>query len=180
VEYFPVDFAELKSNIVASHIDEGRRLIDGVHVKFYEQLHPGRSWAYSFEKDGIKVVFATDNEIDLLLADKEQPLRDPRAPRAVPDALVKFCEGADLLVADGQYTDDEYPSKVGWGHPRASTVVDLALRANVKQLAIFHHDPMHADLDVDRKITLCRERAAEHNRELIVFGAREGIELRIG
>lgn len=88
--------------------------------------------------------------------------------------------GADLLVADGQYLDEEYPTKIGWGHPRASTVVDLALQGNVKQLAIFHHDPMHADADVDRKIVSCRERALKASKELVVFGAREGLELRIG
>jgi phosphoribosyl 1,2-cyclic phosphodiesterase len=179
VEYFPVDFAELKANIVASHIDEGRRLIDGVRVKFFEQEHPGRSWAYSFEKDGMKIVFATDNEIDLAMKDEQRIRADPEAPRKIPPELIEFVRGADLLVADGQYLDEEYPTRVGWGHPRASTVVDLAVQGNVKQLAVFHHDPMHSDVDVDRKIVMCKERAAKSTRDLVVFGAREGLELRI-
>jgi hypothetical protein len=83
-------------------------------------------------------------------------------------------------VADGQYFDDEYPLRVGWGHPRASSVVDLALAADVKQLAVFHHDPMHGDVEVDRKIVLCRERSERRSKRLVVFGAREGMELRIG
>jgi phosphoribosyl 1,2-cyclic phosphodiesterase len=180
VEYFPVDFAELKANIVASHIDGGKRLIDGVRVSFYEQEHPGRSWAYSFQKDGVKIVFATDNEIDLAMKDEQRVLADLDAPRKIPRALVDFVRGADLLVADGQYFDEEYPTKVGWGHPRATTVVDLALQAGVAQLAIFHHDPMHSDVDVDRKIVLCKERALKASKDLVVFGAREGLELRIG
>jgi phosphoribosyl 1,2-cyclic phosphodiesterase len=180
VEYFPVDFAELRSNVVASHIDDGRRRIDGVSVKIYEQTHPGRSWAWSFEKDGTKVVFATDNEIDLAMNDEARVIADLDAPRRIPPELVEFVRGADLLVADGQYLDEEYPTKVGWGHPRATTVVDLAVQGNVKQLAIFHHDPMHSDADVDRKIVLCRERALRASKELVVFGAREGLELRIG
>ena len=180
VEYFPVDFAELRAQIVASHVDEGRRLIDGVRVKFFEQVHPGRSWAYSFERDGIKVVFATDNEIDLALTNKEASMQDLALPREPPADLVDFCRGANLLVADGQYFDEEYPHKVGWGHPRATTVVDLALRAEVEQLAVFHHDPMHNDHDVDRKIAQCRSRAHARKPALVVFGAREGMELRIG
>ncbi|HEY1100292.1 MAG TPA: MBL fold metallo-hydrolase, partial [Myxococcota bacterium] len=64
--------------------------------------------------------------------------------------------------------------------PRATTVIDLALQAEVKQVALFHHDPMHGDVDVDRKIALCKERAARTNPQLLVFGAREGLELRIG
>lgn len=179
-DYFPVDFGELRGNIVASHLDGGHREIDGVAVSFYEQHHPGRSWAYSFVKDGAKIVYATDNEIDLTLPNPSAKLLEPEKPRAIPEAFRKFCHGADLLISDGQYFDDEYEKKVGWGHPRATTVVDLALQAEVKQVAIFHHDPMHGDAEVDRKIAICKERAARVNIDLVVFGAREGLELRIG
>ena len=147
-DYFPVDFGELRGNIVASHLDGGHREIDGVAVSFYEQHHPGRSWAYSFVKDGAKIVYATDNEIDLTLPDAAAKLVEPDKPRLIPDAFRRFCADADLLIADGQYFDDEYEKKVGWGHPRATTVVDLALQANVKQVAIFHHDPMRTDAQV--------------------------------
>jgi ribonuclease BN (tRNA processing enzyme) len=146
-----------------------------VRVSFFEQVHPGRSWAWSFEKDGVKVVFATDNEIDLALKNKE-------AAHELDEVVGELARhrGADLLVADGQYFDEEYPERVGWGHPRATTTVDLAVAAHVKQLAVFHHDPMHSDADVDRKVLVCRERAATLSRELVVFGAREGLELRLG
>lgn len=179
-DYFPVDFAELKSNIVPSHVDEGRHRIDGVQVKFYEQTHPGRSWAYSFERDGIKIVFATDNEIDLAMDPKQKLITDLDAPRPVPPGLVEFARDAEFLIADAQYFDEEYPKRVGWGHPRATTVVDLALQAGVKQLALFHHDPMHSDADIERKLVICKERALRSNKDLVVFGAREGLELRIG
>ncbi len=179
-DYFPVDFGELRSNIVASHLDGGMRVIDGCAVSFYEQHHPGRSWAYSFVKDGIKIVYATDNEIDLTLPDPKSVAGNLDAARPIPEAFKRFCHGADLLISDAQYFDDEYLTKVGWGHPRASTVIDLALQAEVKQVALFHHDPMHGDADVDRKIALCKERAAKANPQLVVFGAREGLELRFG
>jgi phosphoribosyl 1,2-cyclic phosphodiesterase len=179
-DYFPVDFGELRSNIVASHLDGGTRIIDGVAVTVFEQHHPGRSWAYSFVKDGFKVVYATDNEIDLTLPDPSRVAADPAAPRAIPEAFRRFCHGADLLISDAQYFDDEYEKKVGWGHPRATTVIDLALQSEVKQVALFHHDPMHGDTDVDRKIALCKERAARTNPLLQVFGAREGLSLRLG
>ena len=86
---------------------------------------------------------------------------------------------SDLLIADGQYTDDEYPKKVGWGHARATTAVDLAVQAGVKQLAIYHHDPMHTDEILDQTIELCRNRVAAHGSNLVVLGAREGLELKI-
>lgn len=176
--YFPVDFQDLAGNIEAGDLGEGEKVIGGVTVRVMEQHHPGVSYAYSFEKDGVKVVYATDNEIDQLLVDKELPLRDPKALRTFPAELVEFCRGAALLVCDGQYSDADYPQRVGWGHPRATTVVDLAVQAGVDRLAVFHHDPMHSDADVEALIETCRERAFNHGSELVVFAAREGFEIR--
>lgn len=178
-DYFPVDFSELSATIRAAELPEGRGQIRDVAVRALPQLHPGGSWAFAFESQGRKVVYATDHELDLLLPDRDASLRDPHAPRQLPDELVEFVRGADLLVADGQYTDDEYRRKIGWGHPRATTCVDLAIAAGVKQLAITHHDPMQTDTDVERKIYACRARAVLRASDLVVFAAREGVELKL-
>lgn len=179
-DHFPVSFGDLGSFMVARQFDRDRQMAIGrVRVECFEQHHPGRSFAYSFECDGKKVVYATDNEIDQTLADPERVVSHPRELRVVPEPFVEFCRGADLLIADGQYTDEEYPQKVGWGHARASTVVDLAVQAGVKQCAIFHHDPLHTDERVDAIIKEGRARAKGHGSELSLFGAREGLELRL-
>jgi ribonuclease BN (tRNA processing enzyme) len=125
------------------------------------------------------VVFATDSELDQLLTDPDIVKREPESLRELPDDLVAAVKGADLLIADAQYTDSEYAQKIGWGHPRATTVVDLAVQAQVRQLALSHHDPMHSDRDVDLMVLECQERAESHGVELEVFGAREGITLRV-
>ena len=176
--YFPVSFTELKANILAASMEAGEVEIEGVRVRCLEQPHPGVSYAYSLEKGGKKIVYATDSELDMLLPDDELVEHHPQALRRLPDNLVEFMEGADLLIADGQYTDEEYPRHRGWGHPRATTVVDLAVQAQVKMLAVHHHDPMQTDADVDAKVDACRERAQSFGSNLFVFGAREGIELK--
>jgi phosphoribosyl 1,2-cyclic phosphodiesterase len=178
-EYFPVSFKDLGSRIVSSDLAGGEKAIDGVVVRYHEQTHPGRSFAYSFVKDGSKIVYATDSELDATLLNPEEAQRDPSALRRLPEELVRFFADADLLIADGQYTDEEYPQKVGWGHARANTVVDLALQAGVKQCAIFHHDPMHTDEHVDRITDEGRKRAAAAGSKLVVFGAREGLEIKL-
>jgi phosphoribosyl 1,2-cyclic phosphodiesterase len=178
-DYFPVDFSELQGQILSDFIGEGGRSLDGVQVDYFGQKHPGDSWAFSFVKDGNKVVYATDSEIDLLLPNRKDVNDNLSAPRQVPKDLIEFVRGADLLVADGQYSDEEYKTKEGWGHPRATTVVDLALQANVQQLAIFHHDPMHTDDMVEEKIAKCQARIDRVGGKLRVFGAREGVELRL-
>lgn len=177
-EYFPVSFTDLGSTIRFSHLEEPT-IIDGVTVGHFEQVHPGRSFAYSFEKDGRKVVYATDSEIDRQIQNQAEADRDGAVPRRLPKDLVGFVAGADLLIADGQYTDDEYPKKVGWGHARATTVVDFAVQAGVKQLALYHHDPMHSDDFIEDLVVACRNRARAAGSNLVVFGAREGLELKL-
>lgn len=178
-EYFPVDFTELSARLVPATLAPGGSLIHGVKVRAFHQHHPGGSLAFSLEAGGKKVVYATDAELDDLLPNREASLRDPDVPRPLPDDLVEFVRGADLLIADGQYTDREYPSRIGWGHPRATTTVDLASAAGVRRLLITHHDPMQSDRDVEEKIRLCRERAERLRPGMRVEGAREGMELGV-
>ncbi len=177
-DYFPVTFTDLGASIQAGYFQDSLLHIDGVRVRCLEQVHPGKSHAYSFEKDGVKIVYATDSELDLSLSNRALAERDPDVLRELPLEIVRFVEGADLLIADAQYTDLEYPSKTGWGHARANTVVDLAVQAGVKQCALFHHDPMQTDAAVDAKVALAAARAARLGGSVRVFGAREGLELK--
>ena len=178
-DYFPVHFSELASRIESDHLDGGCRMVGDTEVSVFPVCHPGGSLTYKFRHDGRTVIYSTDNELDLLIANPQDDARQG-VLRWLPDDLVEFMRGADLLIADGQYTDEEYKTRVNWGHSRATTCIDLAILAGVKQLAIFHHDPMQSDADVEAKIAACRERAALLGKpELLVFGAREGVELRV-
>ena len=177
--YFPVDFSALKARIEPVPFKKDAVEIDGVKVRAFPLKHPGRSLGFAFTHQGRKVVYATDNELDLLLKSTDQPRVNPSELRKMPEDLVAAVRDADLLIADGQYEDDEYARKVGWGHARASTAVDLGVQAQVKQLAIYHHDPMQSDRDVDQKVTACASRATRLGSEMKVFGAREGVEIKL-
>lgn len=179
--YFPVTFSSLGSKVIANDLDpSGGTEVGGIRVSLLPQIHPEGSLGFAFEHGGHKVVYMTDNEIDQGLGNAKESAQNSRVLRQVPEAMVAFARDADLLIADGQYTDEEYPRRIGWGHPRATTVLDLAVAAKVKQLAITHHDPMHSDVDVDAIVAKCARRAVEHGSGCTVFGAREGIELKIG
>jgi phosphoribosyl 1,2-cyclic phosphodiesterase len=178
--YFPVDFKDLGANIVASACGEEPIEIGDLSVLAFNQTHPGGSIGYRFEHADAHIAYATDHELDVTLLDAEMPERDPNALRKFPAPLIEAIQGVDLLIADAQYTDQEYPSKRGWGHPRATTVVDLAVQAGVRQLALYHHDPMHSDEEVEAILADCAERAKEHGSDLEVFAAREGVELKFG
>jgi phosphoribosyl 1,2-cyclic phosphodiesterase len=178
-DYFPVEFSELVADIRPAFLEEGGKEIEGVKISWCKQFHPGGSLAYRFEKDGRTMVYATDNELDLTIENKEEVEDNPAALRKVSRRYIDFIRDADLLIGDGQYLDREYDQKIGWGHSRATTLVDAAIEANVKQLAIFHHDPMHDDETVDEKVEICRRRAALADSDIIVFGAREKVALRL-
>lgn len=174
-DYFPIGFGALRADIVADHLDDGHREIGEVFVESFPLHHPGGSLGYAFSHGGRKIVYATDNEIQ---TDPDPAGADnPGRRHIVNTALVDFVRDADLLIADGQFTDAEYATRKGWGHTSCLTTVDLALAANVRQLAIFHHDPGHADRFVDDLIESCRSRVSRLGGNLIVFAAREGMEL---
>lgn len=63
--------------------------------------------------------------------------------------IVDFARGADLLIHDAQYVHDEYFStskpKKGWGHSTIEMAAEVARKAKVKRLVLFHHEPVHDD-----------------------------------
>ncbi len=59
--------------------------------------------------------------------------------------MVALAQEADLLIQDTQYTPEELPLHRGWGHSSWLQAIQVAQQANVKKLALFHHDPSHDD-----------------------------------
>jgi phosphoribosyl 1,2-cyclic phosphodiesterase len=178
-DYFPVALQDLGADIASAVLSPEGQDIAGVRVSFMRLHHPGGSLAYKFEAGGLCVVYATDNELDLDLENIGESLTHLDAVRHGPAQYLDFVRGADLLIADGQYTDVEYPGRVNWGHSRATTAVDVAIAAGVKRLAIFHHDPMHSDAVVSDILNVCAERAKRQGSSLVVFAAREDVELHV-
>src|SRR5438094_782246 len=92
---------------------------------------------------------------------------------------VAFLEGADLIIHDAQYSDEEYAGKIGWGHSTVEYATDVALAAGSSRLALFHHDPAHDDATVARLEAIAQDRAAARGPALEVFAAAEGPELHV-
>lgn len=177
-EYFPVSFKDLGPNIVADHFERRQKVIDDVCVRSFPLNHPGGAFGYCLESDGRKIVYLTDNEFEIQAGELFPDLNDTSPLRALPAALVEVARGADLLIADAQYDDVEYAAKRGWGHSSCFSVADFAVRAEVKTLALFHHDPECTDQAVDEKVKSCRRRAARLGGKLTICAAREGVEFK--
>jgi hypothetical protein len=84
-----------------------------------------------------------------------------------------FIYEADLLIADGQYTEEEYSTRVGWGHTSISLLLEIA------RLAVFHHDPQHSDRFLDALSMESRSKYRSDEGEMEFFWAREGMTLAI-
>ena len=160
--YFPITIQEFASSVTFRDLHEETMDMNGIVIKTMLLHHPGQCLGYRIEYKGRSVCYITDNEL-FLESDEEH--FDPFYVKR----LVRFIEGADLLITDTTYTDEEYATKIGWGHSCVSQVVDLAAQAKVKNLYLFHHDPDQNDDDIDAKLAyaqkLLKERGSDVNCE---------------
>ena len=93
--------------------------------------------------------------------------------------MIEFVRGVDVLILDAQYDHAEYVRHIGWGHGCVDDVVALAIKAEVKQLFLFHHDPDHDDAKVESMLSHARKLVAAQNSSLQVHAAREGELVRL-
>jgi len=85
-----------------------------------------------------------------------------------------------VLILDSQYDKAEYTKHVGWGHGCVDDSVALALKANVKELCLFNHDPDHDDKRIDEFVKHARRLVAKRKAKLKVEAAREGMVIQLG
>ena len=94
--------------------------------------------------------------------------------------MIEFIRGSDVLIIDSQYDRDEYPDHLGWGHGCLDHVVSLGLRADVKKLFLFHHDPAHDDKKISSMVEYARKLVKEGKGTVEVDAAREGLLVELG
>ena len=178
--YFPVSAAQLAAQIDYTDLKEGEHDIDGlkVHTRFLN--HPVHLLGYRIEAEGKVLVYTGDNEpyYDCLSdadEDDEEYIEEVRAAvREGNQKLVDFVRGADLLVADAQYTPEEYPSKRGWGHTAWDDTVRLAVNSGVKRLALWHHEPTRNDAGMAELEKKAQAMMKDLAPSIECFAAREG------
>lgn len=184
--YFPVTLDQMQSRMTFHELRESSFSIGDAHVSLTYLNHTCLDLGYRIEVDGAAVVYATDTEPFVTYRGNQDPSRRVRPGNLAAFVhegdrrLARFAQGADLLIMDAQYTEREYLSKKGWGHSSVDYTTDIAIAANVKQLALYHHDPLHTDEIVDEVVAYARQRAAEVGSPLQVLGAAEGVKLEIG
>jgi CheY-like chemotaxis protein len=177
--YFPVTLEQLDATIRFHDLVESQFSIGRARIVTQYLNHPALTLGYRLESDGVTVVYVADHEPHERA--RPSPASSPAGgPLHREDQRhVAFLAGADLVIHDAQYTSEEYPRRIGWGHSPAEWAVDYALAAGARRLALFHHDPSRDDDAVDRLVETCRERAIAAGGRLDVFGAAEGQAIEV-
>jgi len=184
--FFPVTMAELPGKIEIEELRDMDFRIGRLQIRSKFLNHPGVCAGYRISTPAGSVVYMPDNEpfeqLDVQLRNRgvENTARQFKSPAEERADLVEFLRGADLLIVDAQYTDEEYRRHVGWGHGSVSSVVSLAADADVKRLLLFHHDPNHDDEMVDKIVDKARMQIAQVGKSIAVEAAREGSEVILG
>ena len=172
--YFPVTPDQFGATIHYHDLVEGTFDIDDIKITTHYLNHPALTLGYRLEADGATIVYCSDHE------PHSRSLASGHGDIAGQDLrLAEFINGADLLIHDAQYTAAEYPSKIGWGHSSAEYAVKLAQHAQVKRLALTHHDPLRDDEAVDRMLAGIRDGLHAAASPLQVFAAVEGESVEI-
>jgi phosphoribosyl 1,2-cyclic phosphodiesterase len=162
--YFPVQLDKMGANFNFMLLDKDMEIFRGAEsgskptiVIANKHNHPGGAFGYRIEREGKVFVFCTDiehgDEID--------------------QNVVRLAENADLLIHEAQYTTEELKDKKGWGHSSYEQAIQVAEMANVKQLAITHHDPDHDDDFLSKMEKECQHRYKD------CFLAREQMEIEL-
>lgn len=177
--YFPVRLDQLQAQLEFRELGEDTFTIREVQVTTQYLNHTAVTLGYRLSAGDVTVVYATDHEphVRELRRSNAETLGAVLHPG--DGRHIRFLEGADLVIHDAQYCDEEYGDKVGWGHSTVEYATDVAAAAGVRRLALFHHDPSHDDTFLDRLVERCQARAKERGSNLELIAAREGDLLEI-
>jgi phosphoribosyl 1,2-cyclic phosphodiesterase len=166
---FPIDLSDVPAELRFHDTPRHSWTVGGARISAAAVVHPGPTVGYRIEHGGKVLTYLPDHEPALCGVIAEQPL----------DWLSggSLAAGADLLFHDGQFSVEEYETRIGWGHSSVADAVGYGRAVGAKRLVVFHHDPAHDDdqLDLEAEQT----RAIAHMDGGGPTIAREGMVLEL-
>jgi phosphoribosyl 1,2-cyclic phosphodiesterase len=148
--YFPVKYSDLSAEFSYHEGCPKTFEIGSVQVVPIHLSHPNGGRGYKFIEDGKTFVFLTDNELGYV---------HPKG--LTQDDYAEFSAGADLLIHDAEFTPEEYKKYIEWGHSSYADVLQLAFKAKVKKLGLFHLNQNRTDDNMDEIVKICRKKIDE-------------------
>ena len=147
--FFPIRTADFPATINFHDVGNCDFVLGPVSVMARGVPHVGSTNGYRLDLHGLSIAYVPDHQ---------EPMD---APDRVDERVLELCDGADLLIHDGQLWPDELITKQRWGHSTPDYALEVARQAGVETLVLFHHDPAHDDAAIDEMTRRLGERAAE-------------------
>jgi phosphoribosyl 1,2-cyclic phosphodiesterase len=149
----PVEVRELPCSVSFRDTPATEWELGGAVVRSEAVTHRGPTLGYRITDGDTTVCYVPDHE----------PALGASLAQLEPEWISGFdlARNADLLIHDCQYTDDEYPAHVGWGHSALTDALTFARRVEARRLLLFHHDPLHSDEYLDQLHAAARRRWAQ-------------------
>jgi phosphoribosyl 1,2-cyclic phosphodiesterase len=167
----PVEVRELPCQLDFRNCPVSEWDIGPAQVRAEAVTHRGPTLGFRIDDAGASVCYLPDHEPAFV-----GPIDELETEWLSGYALAR---GADLLLHDCQYTDDEYAAHFGWGHSSVSHALAFAERCKPRRTMLFHHDPSHADEELDRIYEDARARWAARGAPGSIEMAVEGASLDV-
>ena len=173
-DYFPIQFEDMRAKLEVHVLDESPVRIGDSEVSWHYVHHPGAAVGFRVKMHGKVIAYISDNEFAKGWLGNPGTLVPGHPVVVSSEALIGFVRDVDVLVHEAQYTNEEYPTKIGWGHSSLSNACALAKLGGVKRWIVTHHDPAHTDDQLSSKILLTRQVLAEVGHKIEVVHAYDG------
>ncbi|MFA5103373.1 MAG: MBL fold metallo-hydrolase [Candidatus Thermoplasmatota archaeon] len=178
-DYFPVQLEDMHSNMSFRDLADSPVKIGDVDVFWDFVNHAGSTIGFKIGIGKKTVGYVTDNEFLEGYTGVPHNI-DIDHDIVIPyRKMIEFVSDANILIHDAQYTNDEYPAKIGWGHSSVSNTCVLAKLAGVKKWFVTHHDPMYDDDFLNEKLVLTRQILQEIDCPTEVENAFDGMVLYV-
>ena len=175
--YFPITIENMNSELTFCDLKEYE--ITGKEIKvnyMYHNRHPGGMFSYKIQEGNKKIVNTGDYEQDGTF-DASTKIY---SLGSWDKKIAEWAKGADVFIADVQFSYEEYLKKIGWGHSYIEALCNIAVQAEVKKAYFTHHDPMHND-EILRQFEIYANKYMKENLKsnIPVFFAKEGMSLEV-
>ena len=183
--FFPIGLNQMASHVTFEELEDMQFDLGPAKVRTIFSNHPGICLGYRLTTSKGVITYMPDHEAyepherERQKAAGESSQTSLEYARTQDEKVIEFLRDAEVMIADSQYDRAEYPTRLGWGHTCADDTVDLAIRAGVKQLFLFHHDPDHDDAKIEQMVGEGQAKAAAKGSKLVVSAACEGSEFRL-
>jgi len=160
--YFPVKIEDLPSNVVMRDLANETVEFGSARITAAPVPHTGATNGYRIDVNGVSIAYVPDHQ-------------QPENGTDIADSVLELVDGVDLLIHDAQFTNGLLAQRSDWGHCTPAYALHVAEQANAKNLALFHHDPLHSDVELDELL----EQTIDAASKTQVVAAAEGLKINL-